>query len=86
VSKYSIIKEKEGDKMLKVKANGLKIAETRIRMGLLGSDLAKAIGVTKQTIYTIERGEINPGPAVAKAISEKLGVTFDELFTIEEGE
>ena len=73
--------------MIKIKANGRKIAKIRITQGLLGSSFAKLVGVSKQTIYTIEKNTVNPGPVVARKIADVLHTDYEELFeVIEVGE
>ena len=42
--------------------------------------LAEAVGVTRQTINAIERGDYNPTIKLCLAICRVLGRTLDELF------
>ena len=42
--------------------------------------LADAVGVTRQTINAIERGDYNPTIKLCLAICHTLGKTLDELF------
>lgn len=69
--------------MTVIKTNCSKMTELRIKRGMKGADLARKVGVTRQAISAIERGESNPSPDVAKKITEALNITFDDLFTIE---
>ena len=42
--------------------------------------LAEAVGVSRQTINAIERGDYNPTIRLCLAICRALGKTLDELF------
>lgn len=72
--------------MVKIKTNCFKLSELRIRQGMLGTDLARRAGVTKQNIYAIEKGRTNPTPSLAKKITEILNVPFDNIFSLVEGD
>jgi putative transcriptional regulator len=52
----------------------------RKEAGLSQAELAKAVGVTRQTICSIEAGNYNPTLNLCKLICRKLGKTLDELF------
>lgn len=56
----------------------LKVA--RVEHDLSQEDLAKKVGVTRQTIGLIELGKYNPTLSVCLAICKALGKTLDELF------
>lgn len=43
-------------------------------------ELAEAIGISRQTVNSIERGEYNPTIKLCRAICRVLGKTLDELF------
>lgn len=72
--------------MVKIKVNCSTLTELRIRKGMLGTDLARDVGITRQGVYGIESGRANPSPALAKKIAEVLGVEFDDIFSLVEGE
>ena len=44
------------------------------------ADLAAAVGVSRQTINAIEKGEYNPTINLCRNICKVLGKTLDELF------
>ena len=44
------------------------------------ADLAAAVGVSRQTINAIEKGEYNPTINLCRSICKVLGKTLDELF------
>ena len=46
-------------------------------------DLAKAVGVTRQTIIAIEKGQYNPSVALALRLAKVLGTTVEALFQLE---
>lgn len=61
-----------------VKNKRLKIA--RIECDMKQEDLAKAIGVTRQTIGLIEAGNYNPSLKICIAICKALNRTLNDLF------
>ena len=46
-------------------------------------ELADRVGVTRQTILSIERGRYNPSVGLALRLAETFGVPVEELFEIE---
>ncbi|WP_449537752.1 helix-turn-helix transcriptional regulator [Ferdinandcohnia sp. Marseille-Q9671] len=58
--------------------NNVKIA--RIKMSITQQQLAQKVGVTRQTIGLIEKGEYNPSLQLCIAIAKELHKTLDELF------
>ena len=61
-----------------MKNKRMKIA--RIEADMKQADLAKAVGVTRQTIGLIESGEYNPTLNLCIAICNALGKTLNDLF------
>ncbi len=53
---------------------------------LTQDDLAKRIGVSRQTINTIESGKYIPSTALALKMAKTFGITVEELFQLEEGD
>lgn len=49
-------------------------------MDLSQQDLADKVGVSRQTINAIEKGDYNPTINLCRAICKVLGKTLDELF------
>lgn len=47
------------------------------------ADLAKRVGVTRQTILAIEKGKYSPSLEVAFKIAAVFGVPLDEVFQYE---
>lgn len=65
-----------------MKNKKMKIA--RMENNMNQEDLAKAVGVTRQTIGMIESGNYNPTLKLCLAICRALGKTLDQLFWEEE--
>lgn len=60
------------------------IHEKRKALGLSQEQLAKACGVSRQTINAIENNKYDPTLALAFQLSRVLGVPVDGLFQPEE--
>ncbi len=58
----------------------LKMKSARAALDLSQQDLAKACGVSRQTINAIEKGDYNPTIKLCRTICKALGKTLDELF------
>lgn len=58
----------------------LKLKSARAALDMSQDDLAKAVGVTRQTIGMIEAGNYNPTLNLCIAICKTVGKTLDELF------
>jgi putative transcriptional regulator len=56
------------------------VREHRERAGLSQEALARQLGVSRQTIVSIERGASEPRVLLAIAIGAALGVAIHELF------
>ena len=57
--------------------NGIKVIRTRL--GIRQKQLARAVGVTANTIWRIETGRNQPSWKLATKIANYLGCTLDEL-------
>jgi len=58
------------------------VASVRASRGLTAAELAKRIGVIRQTIYAVEAGTYVPNTEVALRIAQELEVTVEDLFTL----
>ena len=58
----------------------LKLKSARVARDLSQQQLADLIGVSRQTISAIEKGDYNPTINLCIAICRELGKTLDELF------
>lgn len=67
---------------------GKNIAVKAARAGrdMTQKDLADAVGVSRQTINAIEKGEYNPTIKLCRAICRALGKGLDELFWEDESD
>lgn len=61
-------------------AKNLKMKAARASLDLSQDELARKIGVTRQTISAVENGDYNPTINLCIAICRALGKTLDELF------
>lgn len=61
-----------------MKNKRMKIA--RMEVDMKQEDLARAVGVTRQTIGLIESGDYNPTLNLCIAICKELGKTLNDLF------
>lgn len=62
---------------------GLKtrIKEYRARIDLTQEELAKRVGVRRETIIHIERGKYNPSLKLALDIARELNAAVEEIFS-----
>lgn len=58
----------------------LRLKSARAAKDLSQQQLAEAVGVSRQTINAIEKGDYNPTIKLCIAICKKLDKTLDELF------
>ncbi|MCW3997982.1 MAG: helix-turn-helix transcriptional regulator [Candidatus Bathyarchaeota archaeon] len=61
-----------------------RIKELRARYDLTQDDLAKKVGVRRETILYLEKGKYNPSLILAHKIAQVLKTSIDELFIFEE--
>ena len=63
-----------------------KIKELRARYNLTQEDLAKEIGVRRETILYLEKGQYNPSLKLAHDVAKVLKTTIDDLFIFDDNE
>ncbi len=61
-------------------AKNLKLKAARAGRDLSQQELAELVGVSRQTINAIEKGEYNPTIKLCRAICRALGTTLNDLF------
>ena len=61
-----------------------KIEEIRKERGIRQEDFAKSLGVSRQTISSLETGRYNPSIMLAYKIARYFGMTIEEVFIFEE--
>ena len=64
--------------------NSLKVE--RAKKDLTQEDLAKLIGVSRQTINAVEKGRYVPSTVLALKMSKLFGIPVNDFFTLEENE
>ena len=57
-----------------------RIKELRARYDLTQDDLARKVGVRRETILYLEKGKYNPSLKLAHDIASVLKTTIDDLF------
>ena len=61
-----------------------RIEELRAARGMRQEELAKRMGVSRQTISSLENGRYNPSILLAHKIAACFGKTIEEVFIFEE--
>ncbi|MGV8108496.1 helix-turn-helix transcriptional regulator [Methanospirillum sp.] len=61
-----------------------KIKVFRAMYDLTQEDLAREVGVTRQTILAIEKGKYDPSLELAFRMARRFQVTIEEIFIFEE--
>ena len=61
-----------------------RIEEIRKARGVNQEELAKALGVSRQTISSLENGRYNPSIELAYKLSKYFGMMIEEVFIFEE--
>lgn len=62
----------------------VRLKEKRISMGLTQTQLAEKIGVSRNTISSIETQQFQPTAYTAGLLCKSLNCSFDELFEFKE--
>lgn len=63
-----------------------RVEEIRSERGIRQDELAKALGVSRQTISSIENGRYNPSISLAFKLARYFEVSIEDLFIYEEEE
>ena len=58
----------------------------RKERGIRQEEFAKVLGVSRQTISSLENGRYNPSITLAYKIAKYFGMTIEEVFVFEEEE
>jgi putative transcriptional regulator len=61
-----------------------KIEAIRKERGIRQEDFAKLMGVSRQTISSLETGRYNPSIFLAHKIAQFFGMTIEEVFLFDE--
>ncbi|KGA98365.1 XRE family transcriptional regulator [Alkalihalobacillus alcalophilus ATCC 27647 = CGMCC 1.3604] len=60
-----------------------RVKELRARHGFSQTELANRVGVTRQTIGFIEKGDFSPSIALSLRLAKHLEIKVDQLFWLE---
>jgi len=63
-----------------------RIKELRARYDMTQGDLARQVGVRRETVLYLEKGKYNPSLLLAHQIAQALKTTIDDLFIFEDAE
>ncbi|MCD6171973.1 MAG: helix-turn-helix transcriptional regulator [Thermoplasmata archaeon] len=63
-----------------------RIKEFRARYNMTQEELAKKVGVRRETIVFLEKGKYNPSLKLAYKIARALKTTIEELFIFDEND
>lgn len=63
-----------------------RITELRSEMGITQQALADDLGVSRQTVISLEKGRYNPSILLAHRIAARFGLTIEQVFIFEEDE
>ena len=61
-----------------------RIKQLRARYNLTQEDLARSVGVRRETIIYLEKGKYNPSLKLAHDVAKALKTTIDELFIFDD--
>ena len=61
-----------------------RIEEIRKERGIRQEDFAKSMGVSRQTISSLENGRYNPSITLAYKIAKYFNMTIEEVFVFED--
>ena len=61
-----------------------RIEEIRKQKGIRQEDFARALGVSRQTISSLETGRYNPSIQLAYKIARYFDLTIEEVFLFED--
>lgn len=63
-----------------------KIKEYRAKFDMKQGELAEKVGVRRETIIRLEKGQYNPSLKLAMDIAKVFGTTVEEIFSFEDDE
>ena len=61
-----------------------RIEEIRKMRGIRQEELAKMLGVSRQTVSSLENGRYNPSISLAFKVARCFGMSIEEIFIYEE--
>ena len=63
-----------------------RLKEYRARLGVNQQEMGALVGVSRQTISQIERGDYSPSVTLALKLAKICGVAVEDIFTYQEEE
>lgn len=60
-----------------------RIKDYRSNRGMTQTELAKLVGVRRETIYNLENGKYNPSLSLAWKIAEVFEASIEDVFTVQ---
>ena len=63
-----------------------RLKEYRAKIKVNQTEMGNLVGVSRQTISQIERGDYSPSVTLALKIAKVLNVSVEEIFSYEEGD
>ncbi len=73
-----------GASTMELVVTGNAVRELRVAKNLSQGDLAAALGVSRQTVNSIETGRYTPSLALSIALARFFGTTVEEVFHVAE--
>lgn len=61
-----------------------KLKEYRAKLDMKQGDLAEKVGVRRETIIHLEKGQYNPSLKLAMDIAKVFGVSVEDIFSFED--
>lgn len=61
-----------------------RIKEYRTKMNIKQDELAKMVGVRRETIVHLEKGKYNPSLKLGMDLAKTLGTNVEDLFTFQD--
>lgn len=62
------------------------VRQHRLMSGMTQEELAQRVGVTRQTVLSIEKGKYTPSVALALSLAEVFKVSVEALFELKKDE
>ena len=66
------------------RTSNAKLKEYRAKLDMKQGDLAEKVGVRRETIIRLEKGQYNPSLKLAMDIAKVFGVSVEDIFSFED--